>query len=133
MKYILLIVISLLTTSLYAETPAEAEFRKAQEIIDNFIGKKPATIVPGKSINEQLRNAAAKERVRYNGLRGASTVQMVGYQPVIIALPQGSQLWSAAVVSGDRRYVRFSGVPMFSSVGQVHTFNMYTGENNIIR
>lgn len=54
----------------------------------------------------------------------------VGYQPVIIMLPEGAQLSSAlAVISADRRYVRFTGLPMFSGVGEVNTFNMVTGSS----
>jgi len=57
-------------------------------------------------------------------LRGA-----VGYQPVIITLPEGTNLMAMAVISADRRYVRFTGIPLFSGVAEVHTFNMVTGEN----
>ena len=54
----------------------------------------------------------------------------VGYQPVIIFLPEGAQLSSAlAVISADRRYVRFTGLPFFSGVAEVNTFNMVTGSS----
>lgn len=57
-------------------------------------------------------------------LRGA-----VGYQPVIITLPEGANLMAMAVISADRRYVRYTGLPLFSGVAEVNTFNMATGEN----
>ncbi len=56
-------------------------------------------------------------------LRGGA----VGYQPVIITLPEGANWSPQAVISADRRYVRISGGPIFSGVSQVSTFNMATG------
>lgn len=53
----------------------------------------------------------------------------VGYQPVIITLPEGAQLAATAVISADRRYVRFSGAPIFSAVTEVNTFNFASGES----
>jgi hypothetical protein len=53
----------------------------------------------------------------------------VGYQPVIITLPTGTNLLASAVVSADRRYVRISPIPLFSFVGQVNTFNFATGQS----
>lgn len=46
-----------------------------------------------------------------------------GFQPFITVLPQGASLSATAVVSGDRRYVRFGGTPFFSAIGNVDTFN----------
>ncbi|QDT72177.1 VWA domain-containing protein [Lacipirellula limnantheis] len=46
----------------------------------------------------------------------------VGYQPVIISLPEGTSMISTAVVSADRRYVRISAAPQFSGIGNVTTF-----------
>jgi hypothetical protein len=51
----------------------------------------------------------------------------VGYQPVIIVLPEGANLAATAVVSADRRYVRITCVPLFSSISEVHTFNTASG------
>lgn len=52
----------------------------------------------------------------------------VGYMPVVTWLPQGTHFGANAVISGDRRYVRVSGMPFFSSIGPVHTYNLNTGE-----
>ena len=52
----------------------------------------------------------------------------VGYFPVITWLPEGASLSARAVVSPDRRHVRMSVLPFFSSIGPVHTFNFMTGE-----
>ena len=52
----------------------------------------------------------------------------VGYQPVIITLPEGANLAATAVISADRRYVRITCVPLFSGIAEVHTFNMASGD-----
>lgn len=53
--------------------------------------------------------------------------QAVGYMPVITWLPQGTHFGASAVVSPDRRYVRVSPAPVFSSVGPVYSYNLNTG------
>ena len=50
-----------------------------------------------------------------------------GYQPVIINLPSGANMMAMAVISADRRYVRITPFPFFSSIGQVTTFNLQRG------
>lgn len=52
----------------------------------------------------------------------------IGYVPVVTWLPEGVGLTAQAVVSPDRRHVRMSVVPFFSSIGPVYTFNYLTGE-----
>ena len=52
----------------------------------------------------------------------------VGFQPVIIWLPEGANFAATAVISADRRYVRITSLPFFSQIGQVRTFNFATGE-----
>ena len=52
----------------------------------------------------------------------------VGYRPVIIVLPEGTNMSATAVISADRRYVRVSCSPLFSGVSEVNTFNTVTGE-----
>jgi hypothetical protein len=53
----------------------------------------------------------------------------VGYMPKITQYPEGAFMMATAVVSADRRYVRVSPSPMFSGIGQVNTFNSFTGES----
>jgi general secretion pathway protein D len=43
-------------------------------------------------------------------------------QPVIVVLSEGTSLTVQAVVSADRRFVRLTVVPFFSSIGEVNTF-----------
>ncbi len=46
----------------------------------------------------------------------------VGFQPIIITLPAGTQMIATGVVSADRRYVRISTSPSFTGIGDVTTF-----------
>jgi hypothetical protein len=52
----------------------------------------------------------------------------VGYEPVIITLPEGAFMMATAVISADRRYVRVAPSPTFSAIGEVTTFNTSSGE-----
>ena len=46
----------------------------------------------------------------------------VGFQPIVITLPQGTMMGATGVVSADRRYVRIAVAPIFSTIGDVQTF-----------
>jgi hypothetical protein len=49
----------------------------------------------------------------------------VGYRPVIQQFPEGNQMMGMAIISADRRYVRFSllgGAPIASGITNVDTF-----------
>ena len=72
------------------------------------------SILPGRSENDpfDLRRQLALAR-------GGGAV---GYQPVIITLPEGRQMVATAVVSADRRYVRITAAPTFTGIGAVQTF-----------
>ncbi len=52
-------------------------------------------------------------------LRGGGAV---GFQPIIITLPEGTQMVTTGVISADRRYVRISASPSFTGIGNVTTF-----------
>jgi hypothetical protein len=105
-----------------------------------YAQEKPSRQMTRQEINKALAEAMQRDRVKLPSGRPAdwnrgTTVMTpaVGYRPVIVCLPQGTNYGVNAVVSGDRRYVRIGVNPMFSSIGPVHTFNMYTGENKRIR
>lgn len=51
----------------------------------------------------------------------------VGYQPVVQFIGEGVSMGAMAVVSGDRRYVRLSLSPTFSSISDVFTFSFVGG------
>jgi len=60
-----------------------------------------------------------------------SVIPVVGdfaaaHQPVVVVLNEGTSLSVQAVVSPDRRFVRLSLVPFFSTIGDVDTFT-FTG------
>jgi len=54
-----------------------------------------------------------------------------GFQPVIVVLSEGTFLTVQAVVSPDRRFVRLTLVPFFSSIGDVDTFTFQGSETTI--
>jgi len=59
-----------------------------------------------------------------------SVVPVVGdfaaaHQPVVVVLSEGTSLSVQAVVSPDRRFVRLTLVPFFSSIGDVDTFTFH--------
>jgi hypothetical protein len=54
----------------------------------------------------------------------------VGYMPVIEVLPEGALMFASAVVSADRRYVRISPSPQFSTIRSVTTFSIEGGATN---
>jgi len=66
-----------------------------------------------------------------NGLLPFAVNGAVGYQPVITTLPEGTNMSATAVISADRRYVRISAVPLFSSIGNITTFNFATGAQSV--
>jgi hypothetical protein len=66
-----------------------------------------------------------------NGLNPFVLQGAVGYQPVITTLPEGTNMSATAVISADRRYVRISVVPLFSSIGNITTFNFATGAQSV--
>jgi hypothetical protein len=76
---------------------------------------------------DYIRSRTVDPRVAaaIRGRRGSA-----GFMPIVISLPQGTQMSIAtAVVSGDRRYVRLSipPIPIFTGIGDVATFNFVTG------
>jgi hypothetical protein len=54
----------------------------------------------------------------------------VGYQPIIITLPEGTNFTVTGVVSADRRYVRVTCVPLFSRITDVRIFNYVSGNES---
>ena len=56
----------------------------------------------------------------------------VGFRPIVTWLPTGTNFSAGAVVSPDRRYVRMSLSPFFSSIPRVDTFNYRTGQSRNI-
>lgn len=90
-------------------------------------------------LNQQLENVADTYALsQLNGSRNRAIdggarpfvpgANAVGFQPVIQVLPEGTNFIATAVISADRRYVRYSGLPLFSAITEVNTFNTFTGQ-----
>ncbi|HEX7376762.1 MAG TPA: vWA domain-containing protein, partial [Pirellulales bacterium] len=77
-----------------------------------------------KARGKQIGGPGRLDRVNPFFVRGVA-----GYQPSISSFPQGAMMFTSAVVSADRRYVRVSPIPFFSEITQVNTFNYFTGAN----
>ncbi|MCA9080591.1 MAG: hypothetical protein KDA58_08525, partial [Planctomycetaceae bacterium] len=60
-------------------------------------------------------------------LTPVSSTFNIGFQPQIATIPEGTILTVRAVVSADRRYVRLSVLPSFTSVTDVFTFSFIGG------
>jgi hypothetical protein len=105
----------------------------AEEQLANAVNGQLAVgkAILAQQLNQQLASATDTDTLggflggnnRF-GLRGA-----VGYQPVIITLPEGANFSATAVVSADRRYVRCTTVPFFSTIPKVNTFNYSAGSS----
>ena len=67
-----------------------------------------------------LRGLSREEALRRRLALGGGGA--VGFQPVIITLPAGTQMVATGVISADRRYVRISSAPSFTGIGDVTTF-----------
>ncbi len=75
------------------------------------------------------RQAGARfveDRQRGGGGRGAPP----GYQPVITVLSEGVMMTTMALVSGDRRYVRLTVVPQFSTITDVQSFSFISASGS---
>ena len=81
----------------------------------------------------QISAAQQNDRLHRIFHRPATTMMNVGYQPVIVVLPEGTNFGVNAIVSADRRHIRVGVCPMFSGITEVNTFNVYTGEGRRIR
>jgi hypothetical protein len=82
-----------------------------------------------RAANDLVRARETREALRrIVAARHAASRSRTGFFPVITVLPQGASMTASAVVSPDRRYVRITVNPFFSSIGPVDTFNFFTGE-----
>lgn len=87
-----------------------------------------------RAVNDLARAREAREAMRGKAAaRAAATAPPVGFFPLITVLPEGASMTASAVVSPDRRHVRISVNPFFSTIGPVDTFNFYTGETRRLR
>jgi hypothetical protein len=64
----------------------------------------------------------ASSRLRRNAVNQLRQAA-VGFQPIVRVIPEGIIMNAAAVVSPDRRYVRLTVSPIFSTITDVFTFS----------
>lgn len=81
---------------------------------------------------QELARARAYQEYLEHRLRQQQQYANPGFVPVITTLPSGTFFPVGAVVSPDRRHVRITTSPFFSSVGPVRTFNFKTGESGFV-
>lgn len=113
-----------------------ADGRRKEPLADHLLANAAATQATANQaiLAQQVTSMAENSPARSNlgvSRQGMFAVpfaqQAVGYMPVIITLPTGASMSVNGVVSADRRYVRISPFPFFSSVGSVTTFNIASG------
>jgi len=75
------------------------------------------------SLYNTIGNQNGQGNMQPNPLFAMNGQSAVGYQPVIVVLPEGTNFGATAVISADRRYVRITCVPLFSGIAEVNTFN----------
>lgn len=120
--------------SLITVTLADGRRKKVARFVDEapellFVGggKRPSSnrvFRPGAKAAAKSRVAAdrfAASRNRMGIPRGRNSA--VGFQPVIAVIPEGVRTTATAVISADRRYVRLTLNPVFSSLTDVFTFS----------
>lgn len=105
--------------------------QRIDQMVENYLRRQQIEqqVTSDEARIEQLQDEARREllirqyQARLAAARGGSrSGGRPGFAPVITTLPSGTQLGATAVVSPDRRYVRMSLAPFFSSVGPVQTF-----------
>ena len=81
----------------------------------NYLNSQPASQIGNRSnpLNRPATNA-------FNP-------NLVGYQPQITVLPIGMTMQANAVISADRRYVRITTLPFFSTIKGVVQYNLQSG------
>ena len=103
------------------EATAVAQVRKTRQMLNQQLGQVADTF-PVADFNAQQQQAFV------TGFTPIVANGAVGFAPQIIVLPTGASLTVApSVISSDRRYLRFTGLPNFSQVSRVDTFNFATG------
>ena len=90
--------------------------RVQREFSRALLGQQLASYEYSDAVRDYLRDALAAQR------DGRLPSRNVGSRPVITVLPEGTNFFSMAVISADRRYVRVEPMPLFSGIGEVSTF-----------
>lgn len=100
---------------------------RRQEVADVTPASRGSRIPPRRTLVQMVGQLDSESKRAANEF-GLSRDRSVGFQPVITTLSEGVTLQALAVISGDRRYVRITAVPVFSNITDVFTFS-FTGNN----
>lgn len=103
-----------------APEPKTGARRRHHPTVAQIVRSTPAQ---ANAVQAQLRNNQAQQR--FNAL-----TSNVGYQPVISVLSEGVTNSVQALVSADRRYVRLTLSPTFSTITDVLTFSFATATDS---
>jgi len=76
------------------------------------------------------RFSASGRRAFVTGVRPTTGAGAVGFTPTVTLLPEGVSNTAMAIISGDRRYVRISVAPLFSTITDVFTFSFINSGGN---
>ncbi|MBW3542175.1 MAG: hypothetical protein KY476_18045 [Planctomycetes bacterium] len=66
----------------------------------------------------------------FQSSRNRAAAGTPGFTPIVSVLSEGATLQAMAVISGDRRYVRLTPAPVFSTITDVFTFSFQNGGGN---
>lgn len=89
-------------------------------------GRSPIQLVAYEKDSRDARRRFQQSRLQHAPLNAFN----VGYQPIISTLAEGAAMNAMAVISGDRRYVRISVSPNFSTVTDIFTFSFLNSGNS---
>lgn len=101
---------------------------RRQELAEVLPTSRGSRIPPRRSLLQMVGQLDAESRRAARDFGVSRDRAEVGYTPVITTLSEGVTLQALAVVSGDRRYVRLTTIPVFSNITDVFTFS-FTGNN----
>lgn len=103
-----------------AEGQLAQALQRQQAVGRAVLGQQLSSISDPRVAAEASRRDPRRRQLGRDGLPIAPGA--VGFQPVIITLPEGTNLLATGVISADRRYVRITALPFFSTIGEVTTF-----------
>jgi hypothetical protein len=95
----------------------------AGAVSGSFRRPRSQLIGPPDAAGRAAARSLIDSRQRAMGGPAGGLTSGVGFQPIVTAIPEGVMLGAAAVVSADRRYVRLSVAPNFSTITDVFTFS----------
>jgi len=81
-------------------------------------------------IQQNFMNSRKQSSAFQATAQQAGFSSQIGFTPVVTTLSEGATLSAMAVISGDRRYVRITATPVFSTLTDVFTFSFVNNGGN---